>query len=131
MYNYFPVIDLSATGKNIVALRKARGLTVKDIQNFFGFEEPQAVYKWQQGKSLPTVDNLLALSVLLGVTIEKILVYTIPNNKEQQAKTCCSVFLSICHTAHCSLLIANCFRLSAVRQNLKIYPPIFLCPVKA
>ena len=93
MYNYFPVIDLSATGKNIVALRKARGLTVKDIQNFFGFEEPQAVYKWQQGKSLPTVDNLLALSVLLGVTIEKILVYTIPNNKEQQAKTCCSVFL--------------------------------------
>ncbi len=102
MYNYFPVIDLSATGKNIVALRKARGLTVRDIQDFFGFEEPQAVYKWQQGKSLPTVDNLLALSVLLGVTIEKILVYTIPNNKEQQAKTCCSVFLSICH---CTLLI--------------------------
>ena len=79
MYNSFPVIDLSATGKNIIALRKARGLTVRDIQDFFGFEEPQAVYKWQQGKSLPTVDNLLALSVLLGVTIEKILVYTIPN----------------------------------------------------
>ena len=102
MYNCFPVIDLRATGKNIIALREARGLTVKDIQNFFGFEEPQAVYKWQQGKSLPTVDNLLALSFLLGVTIEKILVYTIPNNKEQQAKTCCSVFLSICH---CTLLI--------------------------
>ncbi len=96
MYNCFPVIDLCATGKNIVALRKARGLTVKDIQNFFGFEEPQAVYKWQQGKSLPTVDNLLALSVLLGVSIEQILVCKTANNKEQQAKTCCSVFLFGC-----------------------------------
>ena len=100
MYNYFPVIDLCATGKNIVALRKARGLTVKDIQNFFGFEEPQAVYKWQQGKSLPTVDNLLALSVLLGVSIEQILVCKTVNNKEQQAKTCCSVFYSaVCDTS--------------------------------
>ncbi len=101
MYRYFPVIDPDATGKNIIALRKARGLTVKDIQQFFGFEEPQAVYKWQQGKSLPTVDNLLALSVLLGVTIEQILVCK--NNKEQQAETCCSVFLWI--------------RLCAVRQK--------------
>ena len=96
MYNCFPVIDLSATGKNIIALRKARGLTVRDIQNFFGFEEPQAVYKWQQGKSLPTVDNLLALSVLLGVSIEQILVCKTVNNKEQQVQTCCSVFLFVC-----------------------------------
>ena len=70
----FPVIDPEATGKNIVRLRKEKGLTVRDIQMFFSFGEPQAIYKWQSGKSLPTVDNLLALSQLLNVSIEEILV---------------------------------------------------------
>ena len=41
-------------------LRLEQGLTVRDVQVFFGFEEPQAIYKWQSGKSLPTVDNLYA-----------------------------------------------------------------------
>lgn len=70
----FPVIDLAATGKNIVSLRCKRGLTVHDLQEFFGFEKPQAIYKWQHGDSLPSVDNLFALSVLLGVSMDDILV---------------------------------------------------------
>ena len=74
MTKTFPVIDLAATGRNILRLRKDRGLTVRDLQNWFGFEEPQAIYKWQKGKSLPTVDNLYALGVLLEVPIEEILV---------------------------------------------------------
>ena len=74
MMKMFPVIDPVATGENIVRLRKQRGLTVRDLQNWFGFEEPQAIYKWQWGKSLPTVDNLLALSTLLEVPIDAILV---------------------------------------------------------
>ena len=41
----FPVIDPVATGANICQLRKARGLTVRDLQRYFGFEEPQAIYK--------------------------------------------------------------------------------------
>lgn len=70
----FPVIDLIATGENILRLRRQRGLSVRDLQQYFGFEEPQAIYKWQKGKSLPTVDNLYALSVLLEVPMEQILV---------------------------------------------------------
>lgn len=46
----FPVIDLAATGRNIQRLREERGLTVRDLQAYFGFEEPQAIYKWQKGK---------------------------------------------------------------------------------
>ena len=60
----FPVIDPVATGANICRLRKDRGLTVRDLQHYFGFEEPQAIYKWQRGQSLPSVDNLYALSAL-------------------------------------------------------------------
>ena len=45
----FPVIDPIATGKNIIRLRVERGMSVRDLQAYFGFEEPQAIYKWQQG----------------------------------------------------------------------------------
>ena len=72
--NQFPVIDLPATGANIRRLRQTKGLSVRDLQQFFGFEEPQAIYKWQRGQSLPTVDNLYALSTLLGVPMNDILV---------------------------------------------------------
>ena len=93
MTKMFPVIDPVATGENIARLRKERGLTVRDMQDWFGFEEPQAIYKWQKGKSLPSVDNLYALGTLLDVPMEEILVPCTPKlnivNKGQQAKVCC------------------------------------------
>ena len=62
------------------------------MQAYFGFEEPQAIYKWQKGKSLPTVDNLYALAALLQVTVDDILVplklHILP--REQQAEPRCS-----------------------------------------
>lgn len=89
---FFPVIDLAATGNNIRRLRIERGLTVRDIQSYFGFEEPRAVYKWQNGESLPTVDNLYALGNLFGVPMDQILVpvKNIKSYSEQQEDACCS-----------------------------------------
>ena len=60
-------------GKRIERLRKDAGLTVKDLQECFGFSTPQAIYKWQSGMALPTVDNLVVLSKLLGVKVDDIL----------------------------------------------------------
>ena len=82
MVSYFPVIDPVATGENITKLRKAKGLTVRQLQEWFGFEEPQAIYKWQRGQSLPSVDNLYALGYLLNVPIESILVPLATNKGE-------------------------------------------------
>ena len=70
----FPTIDLMRTGANIVRLRKAAGLTVHDLQMVFGFKSPQAIYKWQNGAALPTVDNLIVLAALLHVRIDDILI---------------------------------------------------------
>lgn len=70
----FPTIDLIRTGANIVRLRKAAGLTVHDLQMVFGFNSPQAIYKWQNGAALPTVDNLIVLAALLHVRIDDILI---------------------------------------------------------
>ena len=70
----FPVIDPVATGENILRLRKERGMSIRDLQEWFQFEEPRAIYKWQKGQTLPSVDNLVALSAILGVPMEGILV---------------------------------------------------------
>ena len=69
-----PVIDMAATGQNIARMRQAAGLTVKDLQTVFGFSTPQAIYKWQRGTAMPTVDNLVILAAVFGVTIDEILV---------------------------------------------------------
>ena len=89
-YVDFPVIDPVATGKNILSLRKEKGLSVRDLQEFFGFEEPQAIYRWQYGKTLPSVDNLYALSAVLDVPIERILVrasFEDEKHKQKQQET--------------------------------------------
>ena len=62
------------TGENIRRLMKSNGYTVKDVQEVMGFENPQAVYKWLSGKSLPSLENLLILSKLLNLSLENILV---------------------------------------------------------
>ncbi len=69
-----PVIDMARTGQNIGRLRKQAGLSVKDLQDIFGFATPQAIYKWQQGVALPTIDNLVVLAAVLQVRMDDILV---------------------------------------------------------
>ena len=70
----FPSIDLVRTGKRIETMRKDHGFSVRDIQEYFGFEYPQAVYKWQHGECLPSVDNLFALARLFRVGMDDLLV---------------------------------------------------------
>ena len=74
LINNYPKINMKATGDNILKLRKLRGLSVRDLQNYFGFEGPQAIYKWQWGESLPSVDNLFALSKILNIPMNEILI---------------------------------------------------------
>jgi transcriptional regulator with XRE-family HTH domain len=68
------VIDMIGTGQNIARLRKQAGLSVRDLQDVFGFATPQAIYKWQQGVALPTIDNLVVLAAVLQVRLDDILV---------------------------------------------------------
>ena len=75
--NHIPVIDMTATGINITRMRISAGLTVKDLQDIFGFSTPQAIYKWQRGTALPTVDNLVVLATVFGVKIDDILIFQV------------------------------------------------------
>lgn len=81
--NRIPVIDVTATGINIARLRAAAGLTVKDLQDIFGFNTPQAIYKWQRGTALPTVDNLVVLAAVFGVRLDDIIIFQRDNQQAQ------------------------------------------------
>ena len=118
----YPVIDTVATGDNIRRLREKRGLTVKDLQSYFGFEMPQAIYKWQRGESLPSVDNLYALGRILNVPMDQILIQTRPLHiSAERQKDCRSdIFLRWMDIrGNPSTVISNRYHITW--QNLNIY----------
>ena len=69
-----PTIDMVRTGQNIMKLRQQAGMSVKDLQDIFGFATPQAIYKWQHGTAMPAIDNLVVLAAVFQVHMEDILV---------------------------------------------------------
>ena len=76
-----PYINTVATGENINRMRMEAGFTVKDMQAVFGFVTPQAIYKWIHGTAMPSIDNLVILAAVLGVTMDEIIVVDTPASK--------------------------------------------------
>ena len=73
-----PTINIKATGNNSMQMREKAGLTVKDLQEIFGFSTPQAIYKWQNGLAMPTVDNLVILAAVFGCKIDDLIIVDVP-----------------------------------------------------
>ncbi len=69
-----PAINMVKTGQNIANLREKSGLSVKELQDIFGFATPQAIYKWQHGTTLPSLDNLVVLAAVFHVPIDEMLI---------------------------------------------------------
>ena len=71
-----PVIDVTATSKNLKSLREGRGITVSEIQKMFGMENPQSIYNWEnpERKTLPCIDNLVLLAEIYKVTLDELIV---------------------------------------------------------
>ena len=93
----FPMIDLKATGMRIKEVRQQKGITVKALQTFLGFNEPVSIYKWQRGECLPTFDNMYAMACLFGVGIDDLLV----GNRQEV------VFLCIFHKRNYKTLFCH------------------------
>lgn len=74
MKKKYPVIDTKRTGQNIKRIMQLKGLTVKDIQGFLGLGTPQSIYHWFDGRNLPTIDNLYALSELFQLPVDAFLI---------------------------------------------------------
>lgn len=69
----YPVLDIYKTGQKIKQIMQKRGITVKEVQRYLGLETPQSIYHWFNGRNVPTIDNLDALSELLAVPVDAML----------------------------------------------------------
>lgn len=74
MKRKYPVIDMAKTGQNIKKIMQENGLAVKDIQEFLELSTPQSIYHWFDGRNLPTIDNLYALSDLFHMPVDVLLI---------------------------------------------------------
>lgn len=69
-----PSINTTATGRRIKRLMNGAGVTVQEAREIFGFKNPQAIYKWLRGLSMPSIDNLLILAAVLNVPVDEIII---------------------------------------------------------
>lgn len=70
----YPRISMKASGYKLRWICKQKGWSVLDIQTALCLGSNQAIYDWFNGKTMPTVYNLFALSKLLKVSMETLLV---------------------------------------------------------
>ena len=66
----YPVIDKKKLGSTLKRYMQDRGLTARDVQEYLGLDCVHTVYRWTAGISIPTVDNLYALSRLMNISID-------------------------------------------------------------
>ena len=66
-------IDTKQTGQRIAQVMQEKGVTVRQLQTVFGFEAPNAIYRWLRGSALPTVDHLVILAHALDVRVDDLL----------------------------------------------------------
>ena len=66
-------IDTKQTGQRIAQVMQEKGVTVRQLQRVYGFEAPNAIYRWLRGSALPTVDHLVILAHALDVRVDDLL----------------------------------------------------------
>ena len=79
-------INMEKTGARIDELRRRSGYSVKDLKKAMDPISYQAIYKWQQGQSLPSVDNLVILSELFQVPMDQIIVREYISSERQEGE---------------------------------------------
>ena len=68
-----PTIDMKATGIRLKRIMKMHGFSVKDVQQYLELGSVQSIYHWLNGNSLPTIDNLYALSELFQMPVDEMI----------------------------------------------------------
>ena len=94
-------MNLSKNGKLLCDLRKAKGMTQKQVADKLGVV-PKTVSKWETGHGFPDVSTVSALADILGVSEKTILSGDLELNLEEAGNmkrtkfyvcTCCGSFM--------------------------------------
>lgn len=103
----YPNIDIKQTGILLETMIRSSGYSVKYIQEYLHLSCPQPIYRWFKGKILPSLDHMYALSVLLGIHMDElivpqksdILVRFMELLKDSTAKRCISYYYKLYQVA--------------------------------
>ena len=68
------MLDLNATGAKIKTIMKQKGMSPRRLQVIMDFPYVQTIYNWFAGKNMPTIDNLVVLASVLGVSMDELVV---------------------------------------------------------
>lgn len=63
-------MDQNAIGLNIVRLRKAKGLSQKELAEKLNYSD-KVISKWERGESLPDIIAIEAMSKFFGISIDE------------------------------------------------------------
>ena len=74
----YPVIDMTAFGKNLKRICQEKENSAKMLQEFLHLGTIQPVYLWFRADRLPSLDNFYAISKYLQVEMNELLH---PNDK--------------------------------------------------
>ena len=74
MYPEYPNIDLQETGRRIQSAIRKSGYSVREVQEYLHLSCPQPIYRWFKGQILPSLNHVYALSLLLHIHMEDLLV---------------------------------------------------------
>ena len=70
----YVIIDTEKTSENIRRLAYQNNLYAKDIAVELHVTQ-MCIYNWLLGNNLPSIENLIALSILFSVSIKEIIAY--------------------------------------------------------
>lgn len=94
-------MDLTKNGKLLCDLRKAKGLTQKEVAEILGVV-PKTVSKWERGNGFPDVSTLSALADIFNVSERALLSGELKQNREEAGNMKRTKFY-VC--PHCSLFM--------------------------
>lgn len=63
-------LDMRMTGQVLKQMIRKKGYTVSEIQKELSLSCPQPIYRWINGQTMPSIDNLYKLSMILDVHME-------------------------------------------------------------
>ena len=69
-----PVINVAATAAKIKEYRILAGYSVRKIQDILSFSSPEAIYALEKGKYIPSIDNMIIIAEVYGVTVDDFIV---------------------------------------------------------
>ncbi len=74
----------------LVSLRKTRGYSQESLASALNISR-QAISKWERGETSPDTDNLIALALLYGISLDELVGFSLPQSEENEVYEECVV----------------------------------------